>query len=174
MDANDHCPFSAVAIFALLSACSHPSGSTSFEFIDSQHPEPAVDAAQLDVSQGINAFVQAKPELPLAALTYPKAALDAGIGSTTIAVTIDIGRDGRVEDVRPCAAAVRIPTRFDREFDAAIRAAVAQWQFEPAKSARLEPSKNGPIVTEADDVATSLNVVFVFSQAGTAGYRMPK
>src|SRR5271169_3618922 len=149
MDTNRYSPLWTVGILGLLSACNHPSGSSSFEFVDRQHPEPAVDAAKLDVSKSINAFVQAKPELPLVAPVYPKAGLSATIGSTTIVVTINIGKDGRVEDVRPSMAAVRIPTRFDRDFDDAIRAAVAQWRFEPAKSARLEPSKNGPIVTDA-------------------------
>jgi hypothetical protein len=143
MDTNRRYLISVIGMFALVSACNHPSGSSSFEFVDRQHPEMAVDAAKLDITKRIDVFVQAKPELPLVAPIYPKAALKAKTGTTTVTVSIAIGKDGRVEDEKPSMEALRLPTRFDEDFDQAIRVAIAQWQFEPAKAAHLEPSKNG-------------------------------
>jgi hypothetical protein len=175
MSPNRRYSLFVIGMFALVSACNHRSGSSSFEFVDRQHPETAADAGKLDITKRIDVFLQAKPELPLIAPIYPKAALKAKVGTATITVSIAIGKDGRVGGVKPIMEAIRIPTRFDEDFDQAIRVAVAQWQFEPAKVAHIGPSTNGPIVTDsAEVVETSLDVVFVFSQAGTVGYSVPK
>jgi TonB family protein len=163
----------APALFAL-AGCAHPSGSSSVQFVDSQNPAPAADAAKLDLRRPMTVFVQAKPELPLAEPAYPEAALRARLPATTIAVTLRIGRDGRVEDIEPSTSALRIPTRFDAEFDSAIREVVGRWQFEPAKRARLVPSRDGPMVTEAEDVETSLDVYFEFSQSGAVGHHVTR
>jgi hypothetical protein len=152
--------------FALISGCNHPTGSTSFGFIDREQPAPAVDAEKLDITKSVDVFVQAKPELPLAAPIYPKIALSAKMGTVSILDTIEIDKDGHVTNVRPSTTEIRIPTRYDDEFDQAIRVAVAQWEFEPAKAARLAPSNDGPTVMNANDVETSLDVRFVFSTNG--------
>ena len=164
----------SLGALAFLPGCVHRSGSSSVQFVDSGHPAPAVDAAKMDVTKPIDVFVQAVPLPPLAEPTYPADALRAKLPATTIAVTLRIGAEGRVEGITPSTAALRIPTPFDAQFDRAIREAVAHWRFEPAKTAKLIPSNEGPMVMDAADTESSLDVFFEFSQTGKVAHRVPK
>ena len=151
-----------------LDGCQHSSGVASIKFIDSEHPQPPADARELKVEIGTTVFVEAQPIEPLAIPVYPRVALAANLGSVTIAVKISVDKDGRVEAVSPSMAGISLPTRFYQQFHEAIETAIAQWRFEPAKLARLEPAKKGPpIVTGEQNAETSFDIAFTFSRSGT-------
>jgi hypothetical protein len=162
----------AVLAIALASGCQHaPTGTAAFSFVDPGHdPAPAVDASAYRITRGTSVFVRAKPIAPLAAPVYPPTALAAHAGMVVVHVTVTVETDGLISDIAPNRMAVDVPSRFDRDFQEAIRAALVQWRFEPAQVARLDPGPGGgaPIVVDSKDVEGRLGIAFTFASSGKA------
>lgn len=160
----------AVLAVALAAGCQHaPTGTAAFSFVEAGHdPAPVVDASAYKITQGTSVFVQAKPIPPLAVPAYPTAALAAHAGTVVVHVTVTVGTDGLISGISPNRMAIDVPSRFDRDFQEAIRAALVQWRFEPAQLARLDPGPGGgaPIVVDSRDVEGRLGVAFTFSSSG--------
>ena len=88
-----------------------------------------------------------------------------------VAVHITVTRTGCVGDVGPSLRAVSIPNRFDAEFQQSVRAALAQWRFEPAQSYHLEVTKTAagePTYHETlrKNAETYFDLVFTFTASG--------
>lgn len=162
----------AVLAVALAAGCRHaPVGTAAFSFAEPGHdPAPAIDASAYTITKGTSVFVQARPIPPLAVPVYPPAALAAHAGTVIVHVTVTVGTDGLVSDISPNRMAVDVPSRFDRDFQEAIRAALVQWRFEPAQVARLDPGPRGgaPIVVDSEDVEGRLGIAFTFASSGRA------
>jgi len=145
---------------------------SSFAFVDG--PEAAAVRAPMaaeEVRSG-DYFTDARPIEPLAMPVYPARALAAKAGRTMIGVRITVDATGRVSDVGPSILAVSIPTRFDEDFQAAVRAAVRQWRFRPAQSYHVEVTKTAGgepdiQVTRRENAETYFDVSFTFTAAGT-------
>jgi hypothetical protein len=158
----------ALLALACAGGCRHaPTGTAAVAFVDAdRNREPTVYASRYRMAQGRSVFVEARPIGPLAIPAYPPAALAAHAGTVVLHVNIAVGKDGLVGDLSPNRLAVDVPTRFDGEFLGAIRKAVAQWRFEPAQIARLEPGPgDAPIVVDSRDVETTLGIAFTFSSS---------
>ena len=161
-------PVAIVPVLAVsLCGCTNPSGSSTYAFINPSYDAPPVDASSLKLTAPTAAFQDADPIEPLAVPRYPSAALSAGIPRVTITVRITVGKDGHVESIARSLADMSFPTRFDREFHAAIEGALRQWRFRPAELARLDVGSDGrPIITESEETDTSFDVQFTFSPSG--------
>ncbi len=59
--------------------------------------------------------------MPLTTPVYPARALAAKAGMMVVGVRVTVDKDGRVSDVAPSLLAVSNPTKFDAEFQAAVR-----------------------------------------------------
>ncbi|MDI1250888.1 MAG: hypothetical protein PSV13_18635 [Lacunisphaera sp.] len=116
-------------------------------------------------------YEEASPIQPLATPVYPPRALAAKAGRVTIGVKITVDAAGRVSDIGPSLRAVTIPSRFDEDFQAAVRAAVSQWRFRPALSYRIEhaPMPDGSTYQRMIDrrrVETTFDLSFTFTATG--------
>ena len=116
-------------------------------------------------------FTEARPIAPLATPVYPARALAAKVGLTTVGVHVVVDKTGRVSDIGPSLLAVSIPTRFDADFQAAVRAAVNQWRFFPAQNYRVEVTKDAAGVldineTRRENTETYFDLVFTFLTNG--------
>lgn len=148
-------------------------GGSSFSFVQ---PPPAAAsravAAEPKEPTSIEHYREAMPVRPLATPAYPPKALAAKAGKVTIGVKITVDATGRVADIGPSLLAVTIPSRFDAEFQEAVRAAVAQWRFRPAETFRLETvtmPEGGSYQRMIDhrNVETSFDLSFTFTATGT-------
>ena len=172
------------ALLGVLSACNHhqsrawngapfassgkASGSASVVLVDRANPEGPKSLSKIKITRSMTGFV--KPQLiePLLLPVYPPKALAAHGGTTRIAVTIEIGRDGHVTSVGPSMYEFSTPTKFEAEFSQAIEAAVLQWEFEPGWTVPMEPGPDGsPVLGEPVASESSLDAVFTFTGAGT-------
>ena len=117
-------------------------------------------------------YQEAKPVMPLVTPVYPAKALAAKAGMTVVGVHVTVDKEGRVTDVGPSLLAVSIPTRFDAEFQTAVRAAVAQWRFRPAMTYHIEVvnppgGETYQRVTDQQSVETVFDLAFTFTSTGT-------
>lgn len=146
-------------------------GRSSFAFVDGPESTAAKAPVTAEEVKSGDYFTEARPIDPLTKPVYPAKALAAKVGMTTVGVRITVDATGRVSDVGPSVLAVSIPSRFDEEFQAAVRAAVSQWRFSPAQRYRVEVTKlpNGEPefhVTRREYVETYFDVSFTFTASG--------
>jgi TonB family protein len=148
------------------------SGTSSFAFIEPPVAAPrASAAAEPREPVSMEQYEEASPITPLATPVYPPRALAAKVGRVTIGVKITVDATGRVSDIGPSLRAVTIPSRFDADFQEAVRAAVSQWRFSPALSYRLEdvPMPDGSTyqrMTDRRRVETTFDLSFTFTATG--------
>lgn len=144
-------------------------GRSSFAFV-----EGAGDRAAVTVEEAKSGdyFTDARPIEPLTPPVYPARALAAKAGRVMVGVKITVDATGRVTDVGPSVLALSIPTRFDDDFQEAVRAAVLQWRFRPAQSYHVEVTRVAGgepelRVTRREYAETYFDVSFTFTAAGT-------
>jgi hypothetical protein len=154
--------------FSFAMGCAHSAKSVSFKFV-APPPGPAVtpNADTLEVRRGETVFVDAKPIEPLATPVYPAGSRKPHAESVTIVVKIVVGADGRVEDMGKSMADLSLPTAFYQECFEAATNAIAQWRFEPAMLAVVEPQANGRARSVfSTPTERRFEVAFTFSSSG--------
>jgi hypothetical protein len=164
-------PILLAAIAACLTlGCAQPAKTVSFKFVAvTVPPTRTTDPSQYQVKQGETVFVDARPIEPLATPSFPAAAPQRGAEPVTIVVKIVVGADGRVDDVQRSLADFSGPTPFARECFEAVKAAVAQWKFEPAELAVVRPQANGrPLIVSSTPTERTFEIAFTFSPNGKA------
>lgn len=147
-------------------------GQSSFRFVE--RPEAEVRRTDASVSvkpQRGESYREAKPVLPLVLPIYPAKALAAKAGMTVVGVHVTVDQDGHVTDIGPSLLAVSIPTKFDAEFQAAVRAAVSLWRFSPAQVYHTEvvnPPGGEPYqrVTDRQNTEAAFDLAFTFTATG--------
>jgi len=160
-----------------LAGCRHtppsplPQGRASFRFIEPPVPTEKPGIASHGAAGIRDVFVQAEPQLPLENPVFPRAALGARPGWTTVAVQLTVDAEGRVTDVRPSFFGITTPSPFANEFLTAVEAAVLQWKFTPAVVCRIEPleMEGGRVrgkVMRTERVETAFEVAFTFTSTG--------
>ena len=164
------------AILLVLIGCRHvatpDTGQSSFRFVE--RPEAEVNkstATAVAAPRSGEGYRDAKPVLPLVLPFYPAKALAAKAGLTVVGVHVTVDKVGRVTDVGPSLLAVSIPTKFDAEFQAAVRAAVSQWQFSPAQIYHtvVVTAPGGETyqrVTDRQNVEAEFDLSFTFTATG--------
>ncbi len=164
-----------------LAACRHApsppavaSGQSAFTFIEA--PSPTESARQGEMTSGprqpVDVLVAAEPILPLAMPVFPVVALGRLRVPALIGVQITVDERGWVTGVTPSLKALTMPGPFVAEFQAAVEAAVAEWQFRPAEKRHLVPGRGGPmkddywVVTRAEKTPATFDVAFTFTGTG--------
>lgn len=113
----------------------------------------------------------AQPIEPLAKPVYPGVARGAKLGVVTVAVRITIDTEGRVVGVMPSLSHLALPSRFSREFQEAVEAALAQWRFTPSEVKHMEeaPGAEGGTylrLARREKIEAKGEVIFTFSDDG--------
>lgn len=150
------------------SGCGHSAKKVSFKFVQPvAGPTVAADADKVEIKRGETVFVDARPIEPLAAPNFPAGSRKANADPVTIVVKIVVGADGRVEDVGRSLADLAVPTAFSQECFEAVTEAIAQWRFEPAQLAVVEPQANGRArIISSTPTERRFEVAFTFSSSG--------
>jgi TonB family protein len=161
---------SLFCVFACRHVATPETGQSSFRFVERPEAEVSTAAASVEPRSG-EAYRDAKPVLPLVIPVYPAKALAAKAGMTVVGVHLTIDKEGRVTDIGPSLLAVSIPTRFDDEFQAAMRAAVRHWRFSPAQVYHTEVvtapgGESYQRVTDQQNVEAAFDVAFTFTATG--------
>jgi hypothetical protein len=131
-------------------------------------PLPRGDAKG-DISVGSTFINQIPPSVigQLAKPSYPAAALAAHAGECVVYVTITIGVDGVVSEVRPSWQRINVPNRFSDEFLKSIEAAVGGWRFEPARNVFWEKQPDGELkYISTETLAARTDIKFTFEASG--------
>ena len=164
--------FPAAAFFALLlSACASPKGqgTSSVEMLDPLR-ETQVKTDKKGEASMTDMVVNTIPpdwKGDLARPAYPPAALAAHAGLYVVNATVTIDTNGDVIDVRPSWQRMNMPGPYSDLFFAAVKAAVSQWRFEPARNVYWR--KNGdadPIYLYAETIEAKTDVRFTFDSSG--------
>ncbi len=167
----------AMAVVLLVaSGCRHVSertaaGRSAFTFVESQNGAASSATVTAVEPKSGDYFTEARPIQILATPVYPPKALAAKLGMTTVGVRVTIDKSGRVSDIGPSLLAVSIPTKFDAEFQEAVRAAVTQWRFFPAQTFHADVTKDatGELqITESkrENAETYFDIAFTFTASG--------
>jgi hypothetical protein len=157
-----------VVAVCFASGCARTAQTVSFKFVrPAGLPAGAVDDQKIEIKRGETVFVDARPIEPLAEPGYPPGfSLRAG-ETLTLVVRIVVGADGRVEDVRKSLADFSLPSAFSEQCLDAVKAAVAQWRFEPAQLAVVQPQPNGrPLIVSSTPTERPFEIAFTFSSSG--------
>jgi hypothetical protein len=158
-------------------ATTAPTGRSSFEFVDPPPAPPAKSAvANGEELIARDKFVPARPAAPLAGPVYPPAALAAGAGRVTVGVRLTVDGSGRVASVGWSPLCLSTPTPHAAAFLAAVEAAVALWQFEPAAVEHFEKARGEAAeglvdywrLARRETVDATCDVSFTFSATGSA------
>jgi len=163
---NPLLPACIAALFAI--SCAHSAKSVSFKFVElAAVPAVALDADKLEIKRGQTVFVDARPIQPLATPNYPTGSRKPNAVPVTIVVKIVVGADGRVEDIGRSIADLSVPTAFSQECFEAVTNAIAQWRFEPAQIAVVEPQANGrPLIISSTPTERRFEIAVTFSSSG--------
>jgi hypothetical protein len=98
---------------------------------------------------------------------YPADALAAHAGLCVIYATITIDAKGRVSEVIPSWDRVNIPNRYSERFFEAVTAAVASWNFVPARLVHWERHPDGnDKYLYSEIVPAQVDVRFTFEATG--------
>ncbi len=156
-------------------AQSEATGRSWFQFVPPV-PPPATANARMSIGVATTRDVvtDAQPIQPLAEAAYPRVARGAKLGVVTVAVRITIDTEGRVVEVMPSLSHLALPSRFSREFQEAVEAALAQWRFTPSEVKHLEEAlgaEGGTYLRLAgrEKIEAKGEVVFTFSDDGAVG-----
>jgi hypothetical protein len=146
-----------------------PQGKSSFEMLEPAATPPAGTNAKGETSIGSTFVNQIPPSVvgQLASPVYPAAALAAHAGECVVYVTITIGIDGTVSEVRPSWRRMNIPDRFSDAFLEAIRVAVGSWRFEPARNVFWGKRPDGELkYISTETLAAQTDIKFTFEASG--------
>ena len=167
---------SALLLPLVAAGCRHApglsdTGKSSFAFVQTPFVPAPKTTPEAKEEKNIEQYQEAIPIRPLATPVYPPNALAAKVGLTTIGVKITVDASGRVIDVGPSLLAVTIPSRFEGDFQEAVRAAVTTWRFRPAEIWMIEdvPMPGGGSYQRMIDhrnVETSFDLSFTFTATG--------
>ncbi len=103
----------------------------------------------------------------LTAPAYPPAALAAHAGECVVYATLTIDNRGTVSDVTPSWKRVNIPNAYSDQFFDAIRVALREWKFEPARNVYWEKDGNGDLrYMNTETIAAKIDVKFTFEATG--------
>ena len=146
-------------------------GQAGIRFIDpAAAPGAVLQTREGDPVSG-EVFSEARAIEPLTVPVYPRGVPPRKAGVVTIGVRLTVDEQGRVTDVGPSLLAVSIPTPYSEQFEAAVRAAVLQWRFQPAQRYRVDYSRNAQSglerkVSGRANVETWFDVMFTFTERG--------
>lgn len=149
-------------------SCAHSAKSVSFKFVEaSAGAAGTLDADKYEITRGETAFVDARPIEPLATPNFPSGFLKPNDDPVTIVVKIVVGADGRVEEMGKSLADFSAPTPFARACFEAVTDAIAQWRFEPAQIAVVEPQAKGrPRIVSSMPTERRFEIAVTFSSSG--------
>jgi len=185
-------PYFCISIFPLgvvllVSGCHHMAapqtmtGQSSFRFVEPPPAKPRMTATATPSDEPIveDHFVDALAIPPLTMPVFPKNALAAKAGLVTIGVRVNIDTEGRVTNVGPSMLTFSTPSPHAKEFEAAVRAAVMTWRFEPAYrySLRIYRSSEGgapPHETPREKTETYFDLSFTFTSGGKVLTESPR
>lgn len=167
------------SIVLLAAGCHHragpqtTTGHSSFRFVDPPPAKPRMTVAATPANEPLveDHFVDAVAIPPLAMPVFPKNALVARAGLVTIGVRVNVDTGGRVTNVGPSMLTFSTPSPYAREFEAAVRAAVMTWRFEPAYrySLRIFRNREGgaaPQESVREKTETYFDLSFTFTSGG--------
>jgi TonB family protein len=166
-----------IALMLLVAAaCHHASeptatGRSSFAFVDASNAAASSATATAVEPKSGDYFTEARSTQILATAIYPAKALAAKLGMTTVGVRVTIDKNGRVSDIGPSLLAVSIPTKFDADFQEAVRAAVVQWRFFPAQTFHVDVTRDATgelqiSETKRENAETYFDLAFTFTASG--------
>ena len=160
------------------SACRHSPtqmalhGQSSHQFIEPRR-EPSAQKPSLKAEPlsrvPRDVFIPPQPNGPLINPAYPTAALEARLWPVTIGVRITIDPKGQISAIAPSPAVFSLPSKFANEFQTAVEAALAQWQFSPAEVRHMVPMVGAGdywLVDGIQKVESVLDVAFTFTSVG--------
>ncbi|HEX2853869.1 MAG TPA: hypothetical protein VHO24_11570 [Opitutaceae bacterium] len=127
--------------------------------------------ATQDVVQPREIITDAEPILPLVMPVYPASALRVRHTGAVVAVHVVVGSTGSVREVSPSMIGFSSAGPFEKEFRAAVEAAVWRWRFQPAEAQQTEPVAlpDGRIlrkVIRREPVEATFDVAFTFTSSG--------
>jgi len=146
-----------------------PQGKSSFEMLEPAATPPSESAAKGEISIGSTFVNRIPPSVvgQLASPVYPTAALAAHAGECIVYVTITIGADGTVSEVRPSWQRMNIPSRFSDAFLESIREAVGSWRFQPARNVFWGKQADGELkYISTETLAARTDIKFTFEASG--------
>lgn len=154
----------------LVGAGCRSQGSASFKFVDPARMVAPADASKLKIAKRTTIFVDAKPVGSLASPRFPVGSFRAPNRAVTIVVRVAVDENGRATVLGKSLADLSLPTPFTEACADTIEEAVAQWKFEPAQLAVLEPQKDGrPLLVSSAATDTVFETSFTFDPSGSVG-----
>ena len=121
----------------------------------------------MKLEKGRTIFVDAKPIGNLANPRFPSGAIKKPNSPVTIVVRVAVDAEGKASVAGKSIADFSLPTPFTGACEEAIREAVAQWKFEPAQLAVLEPQSDGqPLLVSSSATETTFEIAFTFTPSG--------
>lgn len=157
---------------ASVSVDSATKGRSGYRFVapgPSLSPPTTIEAMPTGVRMDV--VEPPEPIEPLTKPVYPPSALAGRAGVVTVGVRITIDETGRVTDIGESVWALSTPTAWDKEFRAAVDAAVATWRFAPAQRQQVKRVKPriGPDfvrIERSEAMPWTYDVSFTFSASG--------
>jgi hypothetical protein len=160
----------------LLAGCRHApapaenTGHSSFAFVDQPVGPPPVSSGEPIQPSSRSQWREATVKDPVVMPVYPKPALKAKTGRSTVGVHIVVDGKGRVAEIRPSMLVFNTPGPFADDFREAVELALHQWQFTPARAEYYEIVHDGDAtfnrVTRTENVETEFDLAFTFTEDG--------
>jgi hypothetical protein len=146
-------------------------GSSSFEMLPPPRPlvsDPGANPKAKMIESDIRIdYVPARPRRSLKSPAYPAEALAARAGRFTAYITLTIDEAGRAVEIKPSVARFSLPNDYAAAFFQAIEAALATWEFDPARYVYWQrvPNEDDRYL-RADPVRQPMEVRFTFTESG--------
>lgn len=168
----------AILAMLTLSGCRHGvlsggKGMSSFRVVEPppDRTMPAASAEQAEPSNRAQYRDASVQEKSIVLPVYPVRALAAKAGAAQVGVRIVVGVDGAVTDIRPSLMALTIaPAGFAADFEGAVRDAVRQWKFHPARVEHTETVTTDGFtyqrVTSTELIEAEFDLSFTFTPSG--------
>lgn len=169
-----------VAVLSLLglvlAGCKHApppaegTGHSSFAFVDPPAvPPPEWKGEPVQPSSRSKWLEATLKDLSIMPI-YPKNALKAKAGRSTVGVHIVVDVNGHISEIRPSMLVFNTPGPFADDFREAVELALRQWQFTPARAEYYEIVHEGDTtynrVTRTETVETEFDLAFTFTEDG--------
>lgn len=147
-------------------------GRSSVVFVEppAAPPPKAGATASAKESKFTDQFREARPIEPLATPVYPPRALKAKAGWATVGVKVTVDVNGRVSEVVPSMVAISTPGPFADDFLEAVRVALKQWRFRPARIEHVETVQSAQAtynrVASSENIEAQFDLSFTFTASG--------
>jgi hypothetical protein len=159
------------SIVLLLAGGCHSANTTSFKVVDPVRIDGPTDASKLKIEKERSVFIDAKPIGGLGNPAFPGGKLPPGPVTITVRVAVD--EEGRASVLGKSLSDLSASTPFAAACDRMISQAVAEWKFEPAQIALLEPQQDGrPLLVSSRVTDTTSEVAFTFTPSGDVGSQL--